>query len=307
MEIHQLRYVLAVAETGSFSRAAERCHVAQPSLSQQIQKLEDELGQRLFERLKRGVKLTAAGESLTRRAGRIFDELDAARREAQDARALMAGSVAVGALPTIAPYLLPEVIRRFATQYPGLEVVVHEDTTENLLRLIVAREIDLVIASLPITDSRFEIQPLFSEELLLATPPGHRLATQPSVRITDLRTERFILMKEGHCLGDQVLDFCDRTKIRPRVNCRSGQMETVQALVAAGLGVSLIPNMATQAGPQARPVYRSLQPPKPKRAIAALWARKRSPGRGAREFLRCLREVTDAQNRRSAKQMASDG
>jgi LysR family hydrogen peroxide-inducible transcriptional activator len=129
MEMQQLRYVVAVARTGNFSRAAEQCHVSQPSLSQQIQKLEDELGERLFDRLKRLAKLTSQGEAFLRRAVRILDEVDAAKREAADARGLLRGSVAVGVLPTIAPYLLPDVMARFSSRFPGGEIVVPEDTT----------------------------------------------------------------------------------------------------------------------------------------------------------------------------------
>ncbi|HEY1169778.1 MAG TPA: LysR family transcriptional regulator [Verrucomicrobiae bacterium] len=290
MELHQLRYVVAVAKTGNFSRAAERCHVAQPSLSQQIQKLEDELGQRLFNRLKRGVKLTEAGESFLPRALRILEEVEAARREAEDTQALVRGTVTVGALPTIAPYLLPGVIAQFSRKYPGIEVVVQEDTTARLLKMTTAFEVDLAIMSLPIEENGIEVEKLFSEELLLAVPVNHGLAKKKSVKVTDLEDERFILMKEGHCLGDQVLGFCNRRNFQPNVSCRSAQMETVQALVATGLGVSLVPQMALESGPSNRPVYRSLDGTKPERAIVVIWPKKRTMGRAAKEFLSCLRE-----------------
>ena len=136
MELHQLRYVVAVARSGNFSRAAEQCHVAQPSLSQQIKKLEDELGQRLFDRMKRGAKLTTHGELFLRRAVRILEEADAARREANDAKGLLGGTLTVGVLPTIAPYLLPDLLVSFTKSFPSVEVVVHEDTTAQLLKLV---------------------------------------------------------------------------------------------------------------------------------------------------------------------------
>lgn len=135
MEMHQLRYVVAVARAGNFSRAAEQCHVAQPSLSQQIRKLEEELGERLFDRLKRETRLTTHGEAFLRRAVRILEEVDAARREASDARQLLRGTLTVGVLPTIAPYLLPGVLADFAAKFPGVELVVQEDTTARLLKL----------------------------------------------------------------------------------------------------------------------------------------------------------------------------
>src|SRR5271168_5027757 len=142
MEMHQLRYVVAVARTRNFSRAAEQCHVSQPTLSQQIQKLEDELGERLFDRMKREAKLTAHGEAFLPRAVRILEEADAAKREASDAKSLLRGMVTVGVLPTIAPYLLPGAMATFTEKFPGVEIVVQEDTTARLLKLALDCEIE---------------------------------------------------------------------------------------------------------------------------------------------------------------------
>lgn len=290
MELHQLRYMVAVAKTGNFSRAAERCHVAQPSLSQQIQKLEDELGQRLFNRLKRGVKLTEAGENFLPRALRILEEVEAAQREAEDTQKLERGTVTVGALPTIAPYLLPGIIAQYSHKYSGIDVVVQEDTTARLLKMVTSFDVDLAIVSLPLEETGIEVEKLFSEELLVAVPMNHALAKKKTVKLSDLESERFILMKEGHCLGDQVLGFCNRRNFQPKVSCRSAQIETVQALVATGLGVSLVPQMALEAGPTNRPVYRSLEGTKPERAIVVIWPKRRKMTLAAKEFLQCLRE-----------------
>src|ERR1700744_310265 len=195
MEMHQLRYVAAGARSGNFSRAAEQCHVSQPSLSQQIQKLEDELGDRLFDRLKREARLTGAGETFLRRAVRILEEVDAARREATEAKELLRGTVHLGVLPTIAPYLLPEVMPAFAAQYPGVEIIIQEDTTARLLKMLLAYEIDFMIASQPIEDERLEVRELFTEELLLALPPGHPLLRKRTISTDDLERERLIVMK----------------------------------------------------------------------------------------------------------------
>ena len=290
MEMHQLRYTVAVARAGNFSRAAEQCRVAQPSLSQQIQKLEDELGERLFDRLKSGVKLTPAGEIFLPRAVRILEEAESARREMRDAHSLARGTLNIGVLPTIAPYFLPPIIARFSAEFPGIEVVVHEDTTARLLKLATGCEIDLGVLSLPIADPSFETQTLLTEDLFVAIPPDHPFATKRTLRASDLETERFILMKEGHCLGDQVLSFCTRREINPKVSCRSAQIETVQALVEAGLGISLIPAMARHEGRGAGPVYRRLDAPRPTRTIVAAWPKQRPPNRAAAEFLRCLKK-----------------
>ena len=288
MEMQQLRYVVAVARTKNFSRAAEQCHVSQPSLSQQIQKLEEELGERLFDRLKREAKLTPAGEAFVQRAIRILEEVDAARREAHDTCALVRGTLAVGVLPTIAPYLLPDVIVRFTQRFPGVEVVIHEDMTVRLLKLALACDIDFAIASTPLHDGRFEVREMFAEELLLALPPGHPLATKKSVTAADLDREKLILMKEGHCLGDQVMRFCERRRMHPTVSIRSAQMETIQSLVRAGVGLSLIPKMAVLRGRSDAPVYRSLGMPRPERSIVAVWPKQRPPSRAASEFIKEL-------------------
>lgn len=288
MEMQQLRYVVAVAQTGNFSRAAERCHVAQPSLSQQIQKLEDELGERLFDRLKRTVQPTPYGETFLRHAICILAEVDAATREAKEATALLRGTVKIGILPTIAPYLLPELMAQFTETFPGVEIVVQEDTTEQLLRLAQGYEIDFAVASLPIEDQRLEIRALFSEELLLALPSGHPLTRQETVGVSDLEGERLIVMKAGHCLGDQVLGFCDRRDVRPKISFRSAQLETIQALVASGLGISLIPAMAAHNRRDGMPVYRSFEAPRPERTIVALWPKQRPPARAANEFLKMV-------------------
>ena len=288
MEMHQLRYVVAVARTGNFTRAAEQCHVSQPSLSQQIQKLEDELGERLFDRMRREAKLTPHGEAFLRHAVNVLEEVDAAEREARDATDLLRGTVRVGVLPTIAPYLLPGAVAEFMERYPGVEIVAQEDITGHLLRLLLACELDFALASQPIQDGRLEVRELFAEELLLALPPGHPLTRKRKVNLADLKTERFIVMKEGHCLGQQVLNFCDRRDLRPNISFRSAQLETIQSLVCAGMGLSLIPAMATNSGRGDQPEYRSLQEPRPDRKIVAVWPKQRPLGRAANEFLKLV-------------------
>ena len=286
MEMHQLRYVVAVSRAGNFSRAAAQCHVSQPSLSQQILKLEEELGERLFDRMKREAKLTPHGEAFLPRAIKILEEVDAAKREASDAHGLLRGRLIIGVLPTIAPYLLPQALAEFAGKFPGMEIVVHEDTTARLLKLAQAYEIDFALASRPIQDPRMEVKDLFTEELRLALPRGHRLTRKRTVRVADIEKEPFIVMQEGHCLGDQVLNFCERRDLKPTVNFRSAQLETIQALVRSGVGISLVPAMAARGERKDLPEYRSLPAPRPERKIVAVWPRQRPPGRAAKEFLK---------------------
>lgn len=248
MELHQLRYFLAVARTRNFSRAAEQCHVAQPSLSQQIMKLEDELDERLFERTKRAVALTPAGELFRGHAERVIEEVELARDKVREVRGLVRGRVALGALPTVAPYYLPARLRAFATAFPGIEVVVHEDTTAQLAAAVLAREIDVALVSLPVERAGLEAEEFFDENLLVVLPAGHALASKRKLVLDDLENEAFILMKEGHCLAGQALQFCRLNGFAPRVSFRSAQIETVQAFVAAGWGVSIVPEMARKPG-----------------------------------------------------------
>jgi LysR family hydrogen peroxide-inducible transcriptional activator len=285
MEMHQLRYVVGVSRTGSFSRAAQQCNVSQPALSQQIAKLEDELGERLFERTKREVRLTPHGEIFLQRALRVLAEVDGARRDASEAKNLTGGTIRLGVLPTIAPYFLPKVIMAFARKFPGIEVVVQEDTTAHLVQQVLALEIDFAVASRPLDDDRLELRDLFREELLLAVPPSHALARRKTVSVTDVAAEPFIVMKEGHCLGDQVLRFCERREVRAKISFRSAQLETIQALVTAGLGMSLVPAMAVRRTGGSPPAYRSVGPARPERVITALWPKPRGLSRAAGALL----------------------
>jgi len=288
MEMNQLRYVVAVARARNFTRAAEQCRVSQPSLSQQIQKLEDELGERLFDRLKRQTKLTPYGDVFLRRAVRILEEAEIAIREASEVRSLLSGTLTIGVLPTIAPYLLPKTISAFARKYPGVEIVVHEDTTAQLLKHLATYDVDFAFVSNPIQDSRFEIKELFAEELLLALPTGHPLTRKRSVPAAALEGERLIVMRDGHCLGDQVLGFCEHRDVKPTISFRGAQLETIHALVAAGLGLSLIPAMAARLKRPNTLEYRSIQSPRPERKILAIWPKQRPLGRAAAAFLELM-------------------
>lgn len=291
MELHQLRYFLAVARTRNFSRAAEECHVAQPSLSQQIMKLEGELEERLFERTKREVSLTPAGELFRQHAERVIEALEQAKDSVRDVRGLVHGRVALGALPTIAPYYLPGRMRKFAAQHPGVELVVHEDTTAHLTQAVLAKEIDLALVSLPVERRGLVTEEFFHEPLLVALPARHRLARRGrALRLDDLECEAFILMKEGHCLAGQALQFCRLNGFAPRVSFRSAQIETVLAFVAAGWGVSIVPGMARDQHVR-DVVYRPIAGVT--RSIGVICREGRPLTRAAQAVLEFLREGTE--------------
>jgi LysR family hydrogen peroxide-inducible transcriptional activator len=246
MELHQLRYFLAVVRTKNFSRAAEQCHVAQPSLSQQIMKLESELGEKLFERTKREVALAPAGDVLRAHAERVLLEVESASENIREMRGLVRGRVTLGVLPTIAPYFLPRRLQAFAAKFPAVEVVIHEDTTDQLTAAVLAKEVDVAIVSLPLERAGLAAEVFFEEKLLVVLPAGHRLAGKRRLTLDDLELEPFILMKEGHCLAGQALKFCQLNGFAPNVSFRSAQIGTVLAFVAKGWGVSIVPEMACE-------------------------------------------------------------
>ena len=291
MEMHQLRYFVAVAQASSFSRAAEACFVSQPSLSQQIAKLETEVGQRLLDRLGRRVQLTDAGRQLFDSAIAILATVEDAKRRMKDDGNLAGCRLSVGAIPTIAPYLLPAVLRQFEKRHPGVEMTIHEDVTRNLIGAVIAGELDLAVMALPIENEHLEVETLRTEPLFLALPRGHRLSRKRQISMEDLREDRFLVLAEMHCLGEQVLSYCRAHECQPRIACRSAQIATMQALIEQGLGVTLVPEMATRRPINKNVVYRRLAAPGPSRTISVIWRKHRYHSIAATRFLEALRLV----------------
>jgi LysR family hydrogen peroxide-inducible transcriptional activator len=291
MEIHQLRYFVAVAEAQSFTRAAERCLVSQPSLSQQISKLEDSLNQRLFNRLGRRVEMTDAGRLLLERASAILAAVDETRRRLRDADAAEGGRLTVGVLPTIAPFLLPPAMKRFLRPGSSVEVTIHEDVTAQLLAAAASGDLDLAVVALPINDERLAMEELFTEPLFLVLPPTHRLVRKRHIRLDDVRDERFIVLNDMHCLGKQVLSFCRTNGCEPKIACRSAQISTIQSLIALDQGISLLPAMARRADRGKQRVYCRLAGEQPKRTIGVVWHRHRYHSHAAERFLAALRQL----------------
>ena len=244
MEIHQLRYFCAVAETNSFSRAAVQTHVSQPSLSQQILKLEDELGARLFDRLGRSVRLTELGKTFLPRARAVLRELEAAKGDVNERKDSVGGSLTIGVIPTIAPYLLPRHLSFFTRQFPQARLSVVEEITPVLLERLRASSVDIAILALPIRGNEFETFPLLTEHLFAALPKQHKLARRNSLSLADLRTEPFLLLRDGHCFRDTAVAACDRARLNPQIIFESGQFSSILSMVGTGMGVSIVPEMA---------------------------------------------------------------
>ena len=271
MELQQLRYVAAVAETGSFTRAADQCGVTQPSLSQQIQKLEQELGVPLFDRLPRRVVLTEAGRTLAARARKVLSGVEDARREVAESGGSSWGQLTVGAIPTVAPFVVPPAIRELRRRKAQLELRIEENVTAELLTGLLAGELDVAIASAPIAHEHLHVEPLFVERLRLVLAADHPLARKRQIRWSELRDESLLVLHDVHCLGQQVGAFCQKNDVASVISFRGAQIATLLAMVELGLGVSLIPEMAARADTSKKRVYRDLAGETPTRTIVAVW------------------------------------
>jgi LysR family transcriptional regulator, hydrogen peroxide-inducible genes activator len=287
MDFDQLRYFLRVAERQNFTRAAEDLEISQPALSRSIQKLEEELGQPVFERKARSLSLTDAGTLLKARARQVLTIIDDTKAEITDDG--QRGRVRIGAIPTIAPYFLPEVLRQFSHEFPLATLIVQEQTTDALIKSCTQGEIDLAILALPVPAKYLEVEELFEEELLLVLPPGHPLADKENIRLSDVESYPFVLLDEAHCLSENIASFCRQRSFQPVAVERTSQLAMVQELVSLSHGVSMIPEMARQCDQSDRRVYRSFTGRKPTRTVAVVWNPYRFQSRLVKAFCECLR------------------
>jgi LysR family transcriptional regulator, hydrogen peroxide-inducible genes activator len=286
-----LRAFLETADSGALSRAARQLGLSQPSLTAQVQRLERHLGTALFERHGRGVTLTDAGRALYPRAQRILDELrsteEAVRREGVEG----AATLAVGAIPTIAPYLLPVALQRLRGQHAATRVELREDYSAVLARLLHEGTLDVVIAALPYAFDQLDTEVLGTDALVVAVPAVHPAARAGRITLAQLHDAPAVTLDPAHCLGEQVAGFCSSRQVSPRVVCRSAQLATVLELVGAGVGISIVPAMTAvrHNTPQCASVplaEHALQ-----REIVAVWRRGAVQSAPARAFVECVRDV----------------
>ncbi|HAX68129.1 MAG TPA: hypothetical protein DCY14_00850 [Anaerolineae bacterium] len=289
MEIHQLTYFVAVAETGSFSRAAERCNIAQPSLSQQIQKLEQELGEPLFDRLPRKVVLTDAGRTLLPRAVSILSDLQDIKHTLNQNADAGHGLLNVGFIPTIAPFVLPRVIQRFSQEFPNARLTVQEDLTETIVRNLLDGKLDVGITSMPIHHRLIRTQELLTEPLLVASAKENDFITRTSIHVKELDDFPFIALSEMHCLGEQVQSFCHRQNLELKIVCDTSQLTTVKNCVEIGLGVSLVPRALALSDKSQQVNYRPLNGAVPQRKIAAATHAERTLSFLAKKFIEIVK------------------
>jgi LysR family transcriptional regulator, hydrogen peroxide-inducible genes activator len=273
LKLKDLRYLVAVADTLHFGRAAAKCFVSQPTLSAQLRKLEEYLGVQLIERQPRRIALTQAGEEIARRARTMLESSDAIMGMAQSRRDPLAGQLRVALLPTIGPYLLPNVVLKMQKALPQLDLLLYEYQTEPMLEHLQQGEIDMGILALPVHVDGLVARELYQEPFVAALPAQHRLASRNRLRIEDLQGETLLLLEDGHCLRDQALAVCSRIATHEKQDFRATSIETLRQMVAAGAGVTLLPELASMGSygaikglsivPFSRPV--------PTRTIGAVW------------------------------------
>lgn len=284
MELYQLRYFLAVAETGNFTKAAGRSFVSQPSLSQQIINLEQEFGHKLFHRMGRKATLTDAGQVLLVRTRRILGEADSVLRELKEDPGL-GYRVSVGAIPTVAHFFLHTVVAYCQANAITITLHTREDFRASIVASVLEGELDWGIVSQPIVEPNLEVTPLFSEPLLLALSSNHRLAGMPKITLTDLRDENFIMAGGASSLTTQLVErLSDEHAFTPNVTHRCAQLSTLKSLTALGLGVSILPRSARTAHDPEGLVYRKLEGPPLTREIIMIRHRRRHIGKGAKLF-----------------------
>jgi LysR family hydrogen peroxide-inducible transcriptional activator len=273
MNLRDLRYFVALADTRHFGKAAERSFVSQPTLSAQIKKLETYLGVQLIERQPRKVTLTEMGAKILPVARRILQESDEIVSMARNEHDPLSGKLKLALIPTIGPYLLPLVARKLRKQLPRLKLMLYEHQTQPLLEKLRAGDLDLGILALPVPLDGLEARPLYDESFTLAVPTHNPLAKRANVKIDDLHGETLLLLEDGHCLRDQALDVCSRIDVKESEDYRATSLETLRQMVAAGLGITLLPELATRGpfGSGHGITVKQFARPVPSRSVGAVW------------------------------------
>lgn len=295
MNLRDLRYLVALAELRHFGRAAEACHVSQPTLSTQLKKLEDELGVVLVERAPRHVMLTPAGQDIVLRARRVLAEVEQMRETARRSVDPEAGSVRLGLFPTLGPYLLPHIVPPIRKRFPRLELLLVEEKTEVILQQLREGRLDAGVLALPLHEDWLETEFLFEEPFLLAVPDKHPLASHRDLRLSELSEQHLLLLEEGHCLRDQALEVCALAGAGEKEGFRATSLETLRQMVAAGVGVTLLPLLAIKppVPPQDNIRLLNFRAPPPTRRLAMVWRKSSAMAGFLQKLASVIRELPD--------------
>ncbi|MEW9669067.1 LysR family transcriptional regulator [Ammoniphilus sp. 3BR4] len=294
MELRQLEYALMIAEERNFSRAAEKLHLAQPSLSQQMIKLEKELRVQLFERRPGDIQLTYAGKRFIDQASKILDQVEQLKQEMMDVVDSSKGQIIIGTLPITGAHLLPAALPLFQQEFPGIELVMLEETTTQLEQLTAKGQTDISLLSLPITEKGLEIVPLLEEPIYLAVPPNHPFSTRKEVELSECKDESFIVLKRGQGFREISQRLCHQAGFEPKVVFESTNIETVQSLVASGMGIGFIPKMVTRTRRSTHvPVYLPIGDLHPTRTLVIGYKKGRYLSKAAESFISIMRKIVE--------------
>ena len=293
MNLKDLKYLVALADTGHFGKAAERSFVSQPTLSAQLKKLEEFLGVKLVERQPKNVQLTEVGKQVVVRARRMLEEGDEIVALARHNTDPLAGKLKLGLIPTIGPYLLPRVMQKIRKALPALGLMLYEYQTEPVLKRLRDGEIDLGILALPAPQDGLESRPLYEEAFTLALPQQHPLADKATVRVQDLKGHPLLLLEDGHCLRDQALEVCSRVDVKEVEDFRATSLETLRQMVVAGLGITLLPELAVESpfGSQRGLSIKHFAKPAPSRTVGAGWRKSSTRTAAIHELNRVVEAV----------------
>jgi LysR family hydrogen peroxide-inducible transcriptional activator len=294
MNLRALQYFVKLADLRHFSKAADACFVSQPTLSTQIRKLEEELGTQLVERSPRKIMLTPTGEEIAERARKLLADVEQIRAVARRSSDPAEGNLRLGLFPTLAPYLLPHVIPGLRKHFPRLRLQLAEEKTEDLLRMLHRGELDAALLALPIPTVGLQIEVLFREPFVLAVPSQHPLANKPEISVSDLHGNELLLLEEGHCLREHALEVCSLAGAHERVDFHASSMETLRQMVAAEVGITLMPMLAVMPPIAATDnlVTRPFKGKAPYRTIALVWRNSSALGGFHQELSQLFRELT---------------
>jgi LysR family hydrogen peroxide-inducible transcriptional activator len=293
MNLRALQYFVKLADLRHFSKAADACFVSQPTLSTQIKKLEEELGVQLVERAPKMIMLTPVGEEIADRARLILSDIEQIRAVARRSSNPAEGVLRLGLFPTLAPYFLPHVVPSIRERYPDLLLQLAEEKTEVILHMLRRGQLDAGILALPVSDEGMEVEILFEEPFVLALPGGHPLTRRDEVSMLDLEGAELLLLEEGHCLRDHALEVCALADAHERVDFHATSMETLRQMVAADVGITLMPLLAVKPPIAATPnvVLRKFAEPVPNRTVAMIWRNSSALSGFLREFAESLKAL----------------
>ena len=279
MTLTELRYIVAVAREKHFGRAADACHVSQPTLSVAIKKLEEELDLKIFERGSAEVSVTTLGEEVVRQAQTVIEQAAAIKEIAKRGKDPLAGALRLGIIYTIGPYLLPPLVKNAIEQFPQMPLMLQENFTVKLLEMLRMGELDCAIMAEPFPDAGLAIAPLYDEPFMVAVPTNHALAKRSSISSEELKLETMLLLGTGHCFRDHVLEVCpefarfssDAEGIRK--SFEGSSLETIKHMVASGMGITVVPMLSVPREPQAHLSFIPFEAPVPTRRVVLAWRR----------------------------------